>query len=41
MARTVPRAVPLPVSSRTSQLSAIDCIHVPLNEMIWLTKYSR
>ena len=34
MAMTVPRAVPLPVSSSTSHDSATDCIHVPENETI-------
>jgi hypothetical protein len=38
---TVPSAVPLPVSSMTSQAVASDCIHVPLNDTIWLKKYSR
>ena len=37
IAITVPSAVPLPVSWSTSQARAIDCIQVPLNEMIWLT----
>ena len=40
MASTVPSAVPLLVRWSTSQLSGIDCIHVPLNDTIWLTKYS-
>ena len=38
---TVPSAVTLPVSSMTSQAVASDCIHVPLNDTIWLKKYSR
>ncbi len=27
--------------SMTSQAVASDCIHVPLNDTIWLKKYSR
>ncbi len=34
IATTVPSAVPLPVSSSTSQAWAMPCIHVPLNDTI-------
>ena len=41
MATTAPSAVPLPVSSSTSHAWAMPCIQVPLNDTIWLMKYSR
>ena len=41
IATTAPSAVPLPVSSSTNHAWAMLCIQVPLNDTIWLKKYSR